>query len=288
MTLTTTTGRRRSTSRQRIEVLEEQLRGLVRDLTAANQHAESLERQLADLRQKVEGSGPRFAALYADFADQFRGSAEQITAKLEGYLPDVRTLVAHSPDDSVRVLDIGCGRGEWLTLLQRIGVRAAGVDSHTAFVKAGCAQGLDIVEGDGIDHLCSLPANSLDLVTAFHLIEHLDIERVLTLIAGAHDALRPGGCLLLETPNPTNLQMAACDFYNDPTHRTPLPPALTAFLVSASGFYEIEVRHLHPAKSPLAAPGRERALVEGVVERALYGPQDYAVLGFKGVPAGTG
>ena len=286
MTLTSTDGRG-STPRQRIEALEEQLRDLVRELTAANQHAEGLERQLAELRQKVEGSGPRFAALYAGFADQFRGTAEQITLKLEGYLTDVRRLVAHSPDDSVRVLDIGCGRGEWLTLLQRIGVRAAGVDSHTAFVEAGRAQGLDMVEGDGIDYLRSLPANSLDLVTAFHLIEHLDIERVLTLIAGAHDALRPGGCLLLETPNPTNLQMAACDFYNDPTHRTPLPPALAAFLVSASGFYEIEVRHLHPAKSPLAAPGRERALVEGVVERALYGPQDYAVLAFKGVPAGT-
>jgi SAM-dependent methyltransferase len=286
MTLTTT-DRRGWTSRQRIEVLEKQLGGLVQELTAASQRVESLERQLADLRQKIEASGPRFAALYADFADQFRGTAEQITAKLEGYLPDVRRLVAHSPDDRVRVVDIGCGRGEWLTLLQRIGVRAVGVDSHAAFVNAGRAKGLDIVEGDGIDHLRSLPATSLDLVTAFHLIEHLDIERVLTLIAAAQDALRPGGCLLLETPNPTNLQMAACDFYNDPTHRTPLPPALTAFLVSASGFDEIEVRHLHPAESPLVKPGRERALVEGVVERALYGPQDYAVLGFKDVPAGT-
>lgn len=286
MTLASTDGRG-STSRKRIEALEEQLGDLAQELTAANQHAESLERQLAELRQKVEGSGPRFAALYTDFADQFRGTAEQITAKLEGYLADVRRLVAHSADQSVRVLDIGCGRGEWLTLLQRIGVRAAGVDSHTAFVEAGRAQGLDIVEGDGIEHLCSLPANSLDLVTAFHLIEHLDIESVLTLIAAAHDALRPGGCLLLETPNPTNLQMAACDFYNDPTHRTPLPPALTAFLVSSSGFDEVEVRHLHPAKSPLAPLARRRALVEEVVERALYGPQDYAVLALKGVPAGT-
>ena len=286
MTLTSTDGRG-STPRQRIEALEEQLRDLVQELTAANQHAEGLERQLAELRQKVEGSGPRFAALYAGFADQFRGTAEQITLKLEGYLADVRRLVAHSPDDSVRVLDIGCGRGEWLTLLQRIGVRAAGVDSHTAFVDAGRAQGLDIVEGDGVNHLRSMPANSLDLVTAFHLIEHLDIDSVLTLMAAAHDALRPGGCLLLETPNPTNLQMAACDFYNDPTHRTPLPPALTAFLVSASGFADVEVRHLHPAESPLAPPDRHRALVEEVVERVLFGPQDYAVLAFKGVSAGT-
>jgi SAM-dependent methyltransferase len=141
-----------------------------------------------------------------------------------------------------------------------------------------------VVEGDGIEHLRNLSANSLDLVTAFHLIEHLDIETVLALIAAAHDALRDGGCLLLETPNPTNLQMAACDFYNDPTHRRPLPPALTAFLVSASGFSQVEVRYLHPAESPLTPTAAQGTLVKEVVERALYGPQDYAVLGYKAGP----
>jgi SAM-dependent methyltransferase len=284
MTSSATDGRG-SASPERIEALEEQLRDLVAELATANLRTVRLERELAGLRNKVEGSGPRFAALYPEFADRFRGTSEQITAKLEDYLSDVRRLVADSAD-GVRVLDIGCGRGEWLSLLQQVGVRAAGVDSHTAFVEAGRAQGLDIVEGDGVDHLCSLPANSLDLVTAFHLIEHLDIETVLTLVAAAHNVLRVGGCLLLETPNPTNLQMAACDFYNDPTHRVPLPPALTAFLVSASGFDDVEVRHLHPAESPLVPAALHRVLVEEVVERALYGPQDYAVLGYKAGPAG--
>jgi len=283
MTLAATDGRG-SNSRQQIAALEEQLRHLMHELAATRQRAEGLERDLARLREKIDGSGPRFAALYADFADRFRGSGEQIRAKLEGYLPDVRKLVGDSPSDRVRVLDIGTGRGEWLTLLREIGVRAAGVDSHPAFVEAGRARGLDMVERDGIEHLKSLSANSLDLVTAFHLIEHLDIETVLALIAAAHDALRDGGCLLLETPNPSNLQMAACDFYNDPTHRRPMPSALTAFLVSASGFSQVEVRYLHPAESPLRPTIGHRALVEDVVERALYGPQDYAVLGYKSGP----
>ena len=241
-----------------------------------------LERQLAELREKVDGSGQRFAALYADFADRFRGSAEQITAKLRGYLPDVRELVgdADAGRDGIRVLDIGCGRGEWLTLLRSVGVSAAGVDSHPAFVEAGRARGLDMVLGDGIEHLATRPANSLDLVTAFHVIEHLDVETLLALIEAAHDALRVGGCLLLETPNPHNLQMAACDFYNDPTHRRPLPPALVEFLVSASGFERVEVRPLHPASSPLEGLNGGQLGIE-LVERALYGPQDYAVLGYK-------
>jgi hypothetical protein len=82
--------------------------------------------------------------------------------------------------------------------------------------------------------------------------------------------------------------MAACDFYNDPTHRTPLPPALTAFLVSASGFAKVEIRHLHPSESPLVPAASHRMVVEEVVERALYGPQDYAVLGYKDARVGPG
>jgi SAM-dependent methyltransferase len=127
---------------------------------------------------------------------------------------------------------------------------------------------------------------SVDMVTAFHLIEHLDVDTLLALLAAAWRALRPGGCVLLETPNPSNLRMAACDFYNDPTHRSPMPPDLTEFLVSASGFAEVEVRPLHPAQSPLAtddASGQPQ--VEQLVAATLYGPQDYAVLGYKPQPA---
>jgi SAM-dependent methyltransferase len=281
MSLAATDGRD-ADARQRIQVLENQVHELLQELSAADRRTAELERQLAALRDKVDGSGERFAGLYADFADRFRGSAEQVTAKLRGYLPDVRQLLgdAEPGQDGTSVLDIGCGRGEWLTLLKSVGVSATGVDSHPAFVEAGRARGLDMVLGDGIEHLATRPANSLDLVTAFHVIEHLDVETLLGLIEAAHDALRVGGCLLMETPNPHNLQMAACDFYNDPTHRRPLPPALVEFLVSASGFEPVEIRPLHPASSPVEGMNGGQLGIE-LVERALYGPQDYAVLGYK-------
>lgn len=249
-----------------------------------------LEAEVATLRAETGAlrsaaaaaeTGPRFAAVYAAFADRFRGSAEEVTAKLRGYLPDVRrVLTAPDGDPAARVLDVGCGRAEWLSLLRAEGVAAVGVDANADFVRAGQRSGLEVVQADAMEYLLTRPAGSLDLVTAFHLVEHLDTEALLALFAAAGHALRPGGCLLLETPNPTNLTMGACNFYLDPTHRSPMPPALTAFLVEASGFADVEIRPLHPDDSPLD-PDVTPTAVEALVARALRGPRDYAVLGYQ-------
>jgi SAM-dependent methyltransferase len=245
---------------------------------------QSVEAELRDLQARsgsshdVDGWGPRFAAIYADFTEHFRGSTAEVSAKLEGYLPDVRRLAGPGG-----VVDLGCGRGEWLALLRAAGVAARGVDANPAFVAAGRARGLDMELGDALDYLEALPPDSTDMVTAFHVIEHLATEDLLALLEAARGALRPGGCLLLETPNPTNLVMAACDFYNDPTHRSPLPPALTEYLVSTQGFRDVEVRPLHPKTSPLMPTGGANACarVHELVVQAHFGPQDYAVLGYK-------
>jgi SAM-dependent methyltransferase len=278
-------GSRGPSNAERMEALEAQVQDLVRELTEVSQRAAGLETELRVLRGKVDGAGPRFDALYADFIDRFRGSTADVTAKLTRYLPDVRRVLgATVGSDSVasRVVDVGSGRGEWLVLLRESGVPASGVDANPEFVDTARARGLDAVHGDAAAHLRNLPAESVDMVTAFHVIEHLDVETVLELVAAARHALRPGGCLLLETPNPSNLRMAACDFYNDPTHRSPLPPALTEYLVTASGFVEVEVRPMNPNPSAFEpADSGPCQHVEQLVARTLFGAQDYAVLGYK-------
>jgi O-antigen chain-terminating methyltransferase len=169
-----TTDARRLSNAERIEVLEAQVRELVRGLADASQRVAAHETDLRALRAKVDGSGPRFAALYPDFIDRFRGSTAEVTAKLAGYLPDVLRLVdAAGPDaETTGVVDVGSGRGEWLALLRDAGVPASGVDANPRFVEAAQAQGLDVVHGDAVAHLQDLPPNSVDMVTAFHLIEN--------------------------------------------------------------------------------------------------------------------
>lgn len=250
------------------------------EVEALERRVTELEAEVAALRAAAEGTGPRFAAVYARFADRFRGSRAEVTDKLRPYLGDV-AQVLRAAERGPRVVDVGCGRAEWLTLLRDEGVAARGVDANADFVAAGRAAGLDVVQGDAVAHLGGLEEGSLDLVTAFHLTEHLDTETLLGLFEAARHALRAGGRLLLETPNPTNLTMGACNFYLDPTHRSPMPPALTAFLVEASGFTDVEIRPLHPDDSPLDPAAGAATPVEALVARALRGPRDYAVLGVR-------
>ncbi len=242
---------------------------------------QAVEAELEQLKATPTGDGgPRFAAIYDEFTDRFRGSTADVTAKLQGYLPDVRRLVrAGDTAGTGGVVDVGCGRGEWLTLLREAGVRARGVDSNQAFVTAAGECGLAVELGDAVGFLRGLGAGSVDMVTCFHVVEHLDTEELLALLEAAYGTLRSGGCLLLETPNPQNIVMASCDFYNDPTHRQPLPPALTEYLVCSQGFVDIEVRALHPKSLPALTSGAV-ALPE-VLQQLLFGPQDYAVLGYK-------
>jgi SAM-dependent methyltransferase len=248
---------------------------------------DDLRAEVAELRAQVavlSGASPRFAQVYPAFEDRFRGGEAEVRERLAVHLPRVleRVTGAGGP----RVLDVGPGRGEWLALLAEAGVPAAGVDDNPGMVERLRERGLDIAPADAITHLDALPPGSLDAVTAFHVVEHLDLDALLGLLAAARRALRPGGLLVAETPNPTNLVMGACNFHIDPTHRAPLPPAQLEFLVGAVGFTGVEIVPLHPKAdvdlSGLRLDGvaaEASAAVALALQKGLFGPQDYAVVG---------
>ena len=218
------------------------------------------------------------APLYAQLEERFRGSRGQIIALQEDYLPDILGLGGGAP-----VVDVGCGRGEWLELLAENGVEAYGVDTNDTFVKRNVERGLDVRHADAVEHLLSIEPGSIAAVTAFHIVEHMEFADAVRLVDAALVALRPGGLLVFETPNPTNLVVGASTFYLDPTHRNPIHPAFLQFLVESRGFVDVEVRDLHPSTDPhfpLPDDPAARQPVEQL-NRALFGPQDYAVVGRK-------
>lgn len=244
-----------------------------------SQTVEELASALDELGGSVPGaSQERVDRLYDDFEREFRGSFEEIAKRVEIYLDWVHA----SPDHGAPVLDIGSGRGEWLEVLRRAGISAQGVDVNAEFVRACTERGLAVELMDAFAYLPAVPTASLGTVTAFHLVEHLDIRRLLELVDQAARVLRPGGLLILETPNPTNLNVGASSFFRDPTHRRPVHPDFLTFLVRECGFASAEVRYLHPEDTDtLGEEPDELGDLTDRVRWALLGPQDYAVIATK-------
>jgi O-antigen chain-terminating methyltransferase len=179
---------------------------------------------------------------YRAFEDRYRGSRELIKSRLRVYLPFVEPLRAAYAECTA--LDLGCGRGEWLELMREIGVEARGVDLDDGMLAACSERGLAAEHAEAIAFLRGLPDESVVIVSAFHVAEHIPFADLQTLVQEALRVLRPAGLLILETPNPENLEVATVKFYYDPTHQRPLPPALLSFLPEHYGFARTKVLRL--------------------------------------------
>lgn len=174
------------------------------------------------------------AAHYVSFEDTFRGTRDDIKERAGHYLSAFRDAGIEAGDGLI--LDIGCGRGEWLEVLSENGYACRGVDMNSVMVGEALALGLDVVEQDAVAYLRELGNESVSAVTSMHLVEHLSYEVLVRLLDEALRVLRPGGVLILETPNPENLTVGSYWFYMDPTHRNPIPPPLLQWVVEARGF----------------------------------------------------
>ena len=186
-------------------------------------------------------------SFYRAFEDRHRGSRELIKSRLSAYAPFLRPLALRFPSGSA--IDLGCGRGEWLELLGDFEFDAYGVDLDEGMLAACREHGLKAQRTDALKALQGLPDASTAVVSAFHLIEHLPFEVVKLLIRDALRVLKPGGLLILETPNPENLVVGATSFYMDPSHIRPIPPDLLDFVVEHAGFQQHKVVRLQESVS---------------------------------------
>ena len=182
------------------------------------------------------------ASFYRAFEDRYRGSRELIKSRLTVYLPFILPFKQFEVD--FQGLDLGCGRGEWLELMQENGVEVQGIDLDEGMLEAARERGLNAIHGDAMQMLQSLVSESKTVISGFHIAEHLPFELLQTMIQESLRVLKPGGLLILETPNPENIVVGTCNFYLDPTHKRPIPSQLLSFMVEYAGFEKVKILRL--------------------------------------------
>ena len=232
---------------------------------------------------------------YVAFEDQFRGSVDDIRAKLAEYLP-----IFQGASD---VLDVGCGRGEFLALLKAAGVSARGVDLNDEMVAEARGRGLDAVAGDALTHLSSLADESIGGFFAAQVVEHLEPGYLIRLLETAFHKLKPGAPLVIETINPACWLAFFSSYLRDLTHVRAIHPETLEYLTRASGFERVMIRYSAPVAEhtrmqsidlPTDVLGSSepavRALVDAarvvnvnaaILNRLAFSFHDYAVIGFR-------
>lgn len=204
---------------------------------------------------------------YSRFAERFRGTEDEIRRHMEFYRP----LFSNCDN----VLDIGCGRGEFLEVMREAGVPARGIDLSGESVAQCRGKGLTAEVADLFAYLAAQPDGEFDGILSSQVVEHLPADRVPEMIRLCGAKLRRGGVLAIETPNPECLAIFATYFYLDPTHTRPMPHQYIQFCMEEAGLAGFEVHKLSPAIETMP----ELASLPADFRERFFGGLDYAIVG---------
>jgi len=221
---------------------------------------------------------------YYLFEEYYRGSREQIMEGQRRYL--------HYFSKGQFVLDLGCGRGEFLELLSNYGVRAEGVELNDDMIAYCRERGFTVHKADLLEYLSNVEDNSVDGIFLGQVIEHLQPQQLIRLIRLAHAKLKPNGCFIAETPNPRSLSIYAQSFYMDMTHTKPVHPLTAKFLLETEGYRNIEIHYFSPNSDDfkwqeLKLEGADPEMLKRLNTtmehwyQFIFGEQDYCIVGRK-------
>jgi len=207
---------------------------------------------------------------WARFAEQFRGSEDRIREQQKRY-------AGRFAGASGVILDIGCGRGEFLEAAKAAGLAARGIDQNQESVALCRSKGLEVEQSDMFEYLESVPDGSLGGAYCAQVVEHLPPAGVPRLVRLLAQKLRLGALVAIETPNPECLAIFATHFYLDPTHTRPIPAPLLRFYLEEAGFGSVEIENLTPAVDSMPALDA----LPPAFRDAFFGGLDYAILARK-------
>jgi SAM-dependent methyltransferase len=251
---------------------------LINDLYTLGAKVDSIEEQLKLTKEKLIPTefSHNLDDFYVALEDVFRGSRDNIKNRLKVYLSFLEESKIGTKE--FPILDLACGRGEWLELVKENGYVSKGIDINRVMVDQCRSRKLDVVESDLTDYIQSLPDESIGMVTGFHIIEHLSLETLIELFANTYRVLKFGGVAIFETPNPQNVLVGSCTFYMDPTHKNPIPSQTAKFILEYSNFSNVNILNLNSLAGTEILGDLE---IERRFNQYFYSPMDYSVIGYK-------
>ena len=272
----TTQGLLRQVSDHRLNILDQQRRSVLLLEEMRKRFPEPLSHE--QIKSMLKEEDHILDAMYMVFEDWFRGTRAEIKRRLSVYLPHIDKMKSEKGD--VSILDAGCGRGEWLELLQENGYQAKGIDINRVALLQCRELGLDVTESGVIEYLKGLERGSLDVISGFHIIEHLSFKTLVALFDEAMAVLKSGGMILFETPNPTNILVSSYDFYRDPSHQKPLHPDTMNFVAESRGFVRTGSYFVLDEGSDLRLIKSTEWMLNDINDY-IKAPRDFALIGYK-------
>ena len=219
---------------------------------------------------------------YTSYENACRGSDKLITERLSYHLKWFKNI---KTTKQAYVLDLGCGRGEFVELLNKNKIHARGVDLNKFSVEHAKSKKINVKQADIFKELKRFKPKTVPAISAFHLVEHLTFTDLQSFMQLTATRLKPGGILLIETPNILNLQVAASDFYKDPTHIRPVHPSTLSHWLKHSGFSKIKIEFLHPFPKDEQLKISKTAKATGEnfnkLNDLIYGARDCAIIAIK-------
>ena len=271
------------------EKINKEVKLYLQDILISQKAVKESEKSIKKLLNKLEDKNKSISSseikqekahlldsFYLSFENHFRGEEAEIKKRQEFYLP----FIQQSVQENDTILDIGCGRGEWLSLLKENNFNAQGIELNRITSTILQERGFNIINENALTYLNSLEDNSIGAITAFHVVEHLDFPDLIEFLEEAYRVLKKNGVIILETPNPENILVGSCSFYVDPTHKNPIPSQTLEFMLQNKGFKDVSIKKLHPLKAPVFPEVTNAEDINLLIAR-LATAQDYAVIGYK-------